>query len=111
MVQKPLLFAPGGDHRGRGLYIVHEQLVVQANLHILAAYRYTNPEGLLIRNQLLIHVAEPVKRASFLSLSIPAIAEIRIVDLDFKTLLGKAGFLVGRMEVDARIALWLSGYF
>src|SRR4051794_18504563 len=106
MVQKPLLLAPSRNHRGRGLDIIHEQLAVQANLHTLAAYRHPNLKGFLIRNQLLVHAPESVERAGFLSFPIPAVSEGRVIDLDFETFLGKAGFLIGRMEVNARITLW-----
>src|SRR4051794_40011572 len=111
MVEESPPFSSFGNHWGSRLDIVHQQLLIQSNLNALAVYGHTHPERLLIWNQLLVHIPESIERTGSFPFQVPAFPTCRVVDLHFETLLGKAGFLISRVKVDAGVTVWLGRQF
>ena len=60
---------------------------------------------------MLVHIPEPIQRTGFLPFEVPGIASRRVVDLNLEAFFGKAGFLIRRVKVNARIAIRMSCHF
>ena len=95
VVQKAILLAARRNHWWSRLYIVDEQFAVQVNLYVLAPDCHCHAKRLLVCRQLLVHVAQPIKRAGLLPFQVTPVPTGRVVHLNFEAFLRKATLLVG----------------
>ena len=79
-----------GPKRRIRFHIVHHQHVVQPDLHLLSAYQDVHPEPLIVVNELLIHVADPVERARLLLFHVSVRAHASICYLHLESRRGPA---------------------
>ena len=61
-------------------------------------------EPLTVGDELLVHVTYPVQRPRLLALAIRTLASRSVIDLDLEALNWEPGLLVGRVEVNPRVA-------